>query len=665
MGISSCWKENLPEKGQDRHQVQNLVATPGDEEVVLSWTMPEGWNPTDFLITYNDAASATVKLYTDGATAYTVTNLVNEFSYSFNVQAIYGENVSGMVSVSGKPTTSRFPITSYLVDTDDQTVTVTWEKPSTLVEGYTVKYYMEGDEGNVQEVKIDKDALKHEFKGLTNDKSYLFSFVANYAKGDSEPVEFKAMPALAIPYFVSATSVAQGWPVTFQFNRTDFPEATDVKWSFPDGGTKTGDEVTYSIYATGEKQVILTAKVNGIDKEWKIDITLREWVVESTGLAQDGTTYNGYKGSYPIFSPDGKTVYGITFNKISGLYAYDIMTGAEKWRFIPEIPSGSYNPGTVNPVNGDIYYGTTTAGQFYCVSSEGKLKWTFKDAQSMKSTAPAVSADGSIVYIADATGNVFAINATSGAKIWGTTAGNGSQAGSLLLNGNDLIVGSGDTGKTITFINATDGSEISTIALTKGATDIAGMAVSDDKKTAYVPLLGDGIASIDLASRTLIKEFHFAGNNVYAPVIASNGIVVVGSKDSRIYGLKADLSEVIWTYAHFGAESTTNNAFNYSHPCADTEGRVYFTNGQAAPYTCMTIDAATGTIIEQFTYKDHASCKQMGGNNFLDGVIYSGYIGASGNNGVLVGKYVGGTRKFWGGPGGDICGSGCVQSPLL
>ena len=663
LGVSSCWKENLPEKGQDRHQVQNLVATPGDEEVVLSWTMPEGWNPTDFLITYNDAASATVKLYTDGATTYTVSNLVNEFSYSFNVQAIYGDAVSGMVSVSGKPTTSRFPITTYLVETDDQTVTVTWEKPSTLVEGYTVKYYMEGEEGNVQEVKIGKDVLKYEFKNLTNDKSYIFSFVANYAKGDSEPVEIKAMPALAIPYFVSATSVAQGWPVTFQFNRADFPEATDVKWTFPDGGTREGDEVTYSIFATGEKQVILNAKVNGVQKEWKIDITLREWVVESTDLKTDGTNYNGFKGSYPIFSPDGKTVYGITFNKISGLYAYDIMTGAEKWRFIPEIASGSYNPGTVNPVNGDIYYGTTTAGQFYCVSAEGKLKWTFKEAGSMQSTAPVVSADGSTVYIADATGNVFAINASSGAKIWGTTAGNGKKVGSLLLNGNDLIVGAGDTGKTITFINVADGSEITTIALTKGATDIAGMAVSDDKKIAYVPLLSSGIASIDLATRTLIKEFHFAGNNVYAPVVSSNGIVVVGSKDSKIYGLKADLSEVVWTYAHL-AEGT-NNAFNYSHPGADTEGRVYFTNGQAAPYVCMTIDAATGTIIDQFTYKDHASCKQMGGNNYLDGVIYSGYIGASGNNGVLVGKYVGGTRKFWGGPGGDICGSGCVQSPLL
>ena len=199
MGISSCWKENLPEKGQDRHQIQNLVATPGDEEVVLSWTMPEGWNPTDFLITFNDAESATVKLYTDGATTYTVANLVNEFTYTFNVQAIYGDAVSGMVSATGKPTTSRFPIANQIVETDDQTVIVTWEKPSTLVEGYTVKYYMEGDEGNVQEVKIGKDVVKYEFKGLTNDKSYIFSFVANYAKGDSEPVEFKAMPALAIP----------------------------------------------------------------------------------------------------------------------------------------------------------------------------------------------------------------------------------------------------------------------------------------------------------------------------------------------------------------------------------------------------------------------------------------------------------------------------------
>ena len=62
---------------------------------------------------------------------------------------------------------------------------------------------------------------------------------------------------------------------------------------------------------------------------------------------------------------------------------------------------GSYNMLTVNPVTGDIYYGTQTAGQFYAVTQEGKLKWTFAEAGSMQSAAPAVNAAGTAVYICD------------------------------------------------------------------------------------------------------------------------------------------------------------------------------------------------------------------------------------------------------------------------
>lgn len=52
----------------------------------------------------------------------------------------------------------------------------------------------------------------------------------------------------------------------------------------------------------------------------------------------------------------------------------------------------------------------------------------------------------------------------------------------------------------------------------------------------------------------------------------------------------------------------------------------------------------------------------MGGNNYLDGVIYSAFIGGSSKNGVFVGKYVGGERaSSWSTHGGDICGSCCVK----
>ena len=65
-GLTACWSEDIPEAGAARHQVTDLTATPGDEEVLLSWSLPEGWNPTDFIVYYTDADSETVTLRTGG-----------------------------------------------------------------------------------------------------------------------------------------------------------------------------------------------------------------------------------------------------------------------------------------------------------------------------------------------------------------------------------------------------------------------------------------------------------------------------------------------------------------------------------------------------------------------------------------------------------------------
>ena len=57
--LAACWTEDIPEAGTARHQVTGLTATPGDEEVLLSWSMPEGWNPTDFIVYYTNTDSKT------------------------------------------------------------------------------------------------------------------------------------------------------------------------------------------------------------------------------------------------------------------------------------------------------------------------------------------------------------------------------------------------------------------------------------------------------------------------------------------------------------------------------------------------------------------------------------------------------------------------------
>ena len=650
LSVTSCWKENLPEAGAARHQVTDLKAVPGDEEAQLSWSMPEGWNPTEYLITYTDGDKISLRT---SEKSYSITGLTNGETYTFEVQAVYGDLISGAVSAAAKPTTSRFAVTDLSAEGSANMVILTWTKPSTSVSSYTLTYSSEKSEA--QKVTIEADKESYTVDELENDVIYTFSLVANYAKGPSEPAVAKAMPALAVPYFLDRTTAAVNQPVKFTFNTEGYPSATNIRWTFPDGKILTGTEVSYGIPSSGTQQVILTIHLGDKDKSWTIELQIRDYVVNYIDWECVGANYNGFKGSCPVFSPDGKTVYNITFNKTTCLYAFNVETGEKIWVYEPSAASGSYNPLTVNPVTGDIYFGTTTAGQFYCVNAKGDLKWKFDGAGSMKSAAPAVNKDGSVVFIGDGAGNIFALDAASGSKKW--SAALGSAAAGLLVNGNELVAGA--TNGTVTFYNTADGTVITSLKF-PCMTDITGFAVGNDKRTVYLPAK-TAMCSFDLETRAiLVESLSVADNNLYEPVVAPNGNVYVAGKDNCVYCLDKDLTRVVWKYQHTDAAGKVVNAFNYSHPCVDTENHLYITSGQAGNVSY--IFNADGTIKESWTYGSSKNQKQMGGNNYLNGVLYSAFVGNTGDNGAFYGKYVGGERaNTWSTHGGDICGSCCLK----
>lgn len=650
LSVTSCWKENLPEAGAARHQVTDLKAVPGDEEAQLSWSMPEGWNPTEYLITYTDGDKISLRT---SEKSYLITGLTNGETYTFEVQAVYGDLISGAVSAAAKPTTSRFAVSDLVAEGSANMVILTWTKPSTNVTSYTLTY--SSDNTAAQEISIEADKESYTVDELENDVIYTFSLVANYAKGPSEPAVAKAMPALAVPYFLDRTTAAVNQPVKFTFNTEGYPSATNVRWTFPDGKILTGTEVSYGIPSSGTQHVTLTVHLGDKDKSWNIELQIRDYVVNYIDWECVGANYNGFKGSCPVFSPDGKTVYNITFNKTTCLYAFNVETGEKIWVYEPSAVSGSYNPLTVNPVTGDIYFGTTTAGQFYCVNAKGDLKWKFDGAGSMKSAAPAVNKDGSVVYVGDNTGNIFALDAASGAKKW--SAALGSATAGLLVNGNELVAGA--TNGTVTFYNTADGTVITSLKF-PCMTDITGFAVGNDKRTVYLPAK-TAMCSFDLETRAiLVESLSVADNNLYEPVVAPNGNVYVAGKDNCVYCLDKDLTRVVWKYQHTDAAGKVVNAFNYSHPCVDTENHLYITSGQAGNVSY--IFNADGTVKESWTYGSSNQQKQMGGNNYLNGVFYSAFVGNTGDNGAFYGKYVGGERaNTWSTHGGDICGSCCLK----
>lgn len=650
LSVTSCWKENLPEAGAARHQVTDLKAVPGDEEAQLSWSMPEGWNPTEYLITYTDGDKISLRT---SEKSYSITGLTNGETYTFEVQAVYGDLISGAVSAAAKPTTSRFAVSDLVAEGSANMVILTWTKPSTNVTSYTLT--CSSDNTAAQEISIEADKESYTIDELENDVIYTFSLVANYAKGPSEPAVAKAMPALAVPYFLDRTTAAVNQPVKFTFNTEGYPSATNIRWTFPDGKILTGTEVSYGIPSSGTQQVTLTVHLGDKDKSWNIELQIRDYVVNYIDWECVGANYNGFKGTCPVFSPDGKTVYIITFNKTTCLYAFNVETGEKIWAYEPSAASGSYNPLTVNPVTGDIYFGTTANGQFYCVNAKGDLKWKFDGAGSMKSAAPAVNKDGSVVYVGDAAGNIFALDAASDAKKW--QAALGSATAGLLVNGNELVAGA--TNGSVTFYNTADGTVITSLKF-PCMTDISGFAVGNDKKTVYLPAK-TAMCSFDLETRAiLVESLSVADNNLYEPVVAPNGNVYVAGKDNCVYCLDKDLTRVVWKYQHTDAAGKVVNAFNYSHPCVDTENHLYITSGQAGNVSY--IFNADGTVKESWTYGSSNQQKQMGGNNYLNGVFYSAFVGNTGDNGAFYGKYVGGERaNTWSTHGGDICGSCCLK----
>lgn len=659
---ASCWTEDIPEAGAARHQVEALTATPGDEEVTLAWEIPDGWNPTDYIVFYTDEESQTVTLRTGGANRYVVDKLTNGISYNFNVQAVYGKLISNAVTVAGRPSTSRLPVTDLTVtDTGDGYVALAWSAPSTLVEKYTLSYYIEDMPGDIRTQEIGKEQTAYRCEGLTNDKTWFFLLAAEYAKGPAEADVVRAMPTKAIPYFISSETAAVDQPVTFEFNRTAYADASDVTWTFPDGTVLTGDKVLSGFKTTGNQTVMLSAKIDGSSREWKITVEIRPYVVNFMDWEQaDGAKYESPTYTCSVLSPDAGTVYVNTGNKVSNLYAFDVRTGKNKWTFRPtdngDMQAESKSMVAVNPVSGDIYYGTSAGGQFYAVKPDGTLHWKFSKCGSMNSAPPAVSADGTVVYIADAKGDLYALDAETGTERWSAPYAAGSCGYGLLVNGGEVVLGAKTA---IHFVNAADGTKIEAVSVS--IVNSIGFAVSPDRKKAYFAY-ATTLAAVDLDSHTLYARSAAGGDNYYQPIVAGDGTVFAGTKDGYVRFFSSDLQTMIHEEQ---PSSVKKNTFNFTRPLVDANNRFYImASGNSTEDSLVLEYDTSGNKISDWSYTQN-NCQN--GCNLADGVLYTVNQGSGdGGNGLFIGKYIGAARgRGWSSHGGDHCGSGCIQSPLI
>ncbi|MDX9748452.1 MAG: PQQ-binding-like beta-propeller repeat protein [Paludibacter sp.] len=465
--LVACEDELLPKANLNLMEVATLTATPGDMEVNITWTPMENAKPTGYFLTWTPGtaslAGGEIILEAD-KTNHLVGNLINGETYTFFIQAIYGdEGRSGKISTRSRPLSSRPAPTSFTAIPNNASVELKWTKPTnTNLTGYSLVV-----SPGSQTFTVSKDVESFIVTGLTNGVLYSFEMSAVYPNGLSDKATSTATPAdVPVGYLWSSIELRSGDlsgyvktsnPVFSPDGNTIYiPTSTPnghlfavdrvtgiIKWVFQiptityGGGAVVGNDGT--IYQCGTDSKVYAINPNGTQK----------WVFTAAGAF----------GAFPALSADG-FLYCLANGTSSTLYAINVTSGNKEWE---QSLSGNTGGAVAIDNAGNIYAGTnskifkynskgekqwetgalilTERGSFAIDGTtlyaalrggagiaavnmvNGDIKWTFANASASDAYFPIVGKDGTIYFNEkNASGKVYAVN-PNGTEKWNTVIG--------------------------------------------------------------------------------------------------------------------------------------------------------------------------------------------------------------------------------------------------
>jgi len=259
----------------------------------------------------------------------------------------------------------------------------------------------------------------------------------------------------------------------------------------------------------------------------------------SVGLSSDGDTTNSWSFEDDIEfttvpSVGSELVYGVSrqgADSTSELYALDVDTGSERWRFTPE----EFITSPATESSEFVYVGGMNG--LYAVDSEsGEEQWHF-EIERVRST-PTV-ADG-VVYAGTDDGNLYALDAESGDEQWTFEVG-GEIYTQAVSNGRLYVAGKND----VYSLDAETGDQ-------RWHNDDVGTEVPLTVHENWIYLQQDDEAIIALDDSG-DQQWQFTPPeqlSTDAPVILG-GVAYIGTAevvDNFVYGVDAQTGEEEWRY---------------------------------------------------------------------------------------------------------------------
>jgi len=342
---------------------------------------------------------------------------------------------------------------------------------------------------------------------------------------------------------VSADAEYRGGPQRTGVYDVKGPKRGELLWQFTTGGVMQAaptvvDGAAYVGSADGHLYAVDTQT---LQEKWKFDAGR---TVISTPAVAGGTVYfgSGCVGGGPqrCNDPPGSDYY---------VYALDLETGQEKWRF------GTSGAVVSSPLfaDGVVYFGSEDRHLYALEAQTGQEKWRFKTEDALWSS-PAL--DDGIVYIGDgciycgSTGNrhLYAIDSQTGQELWRFETGGWVEATPAVADG-VVYIGSGD--RHIYAVDSQTGQEL--WRFETGSAVSGAPAISDS--VVYAASKDGNLYAIDGQTGGELWKFETEGPLLHGPAVA-DGVVYVGSIDRFFYAVEGQTGEELWRFLAWGCDSS-------------------------------------------------------------------------------------------------------------
>ena len=224
-------------------------------------------------------------------------------------------------------------------------------------------------------------------------------------------------------------------------------------------------------------------------------------------------------------------------------YKLDARTGALLWRF--QLDAVSFSSPAVAPDGAS--FTCTLAGTHWGVNRDGTQRWNFSAPGGQIMGSPALSSDGSVVYMPSG-GGLIARDALSGAALWTSPAGDANDRPTVAPDGSIFFTND----KLYKLLpNGTQlwGHDSGVGGMGHPALNADASAVFTGSYCGPAPCPGQAFG-IDAASGAQLWNMTTAGGSFFAApgYNAGDGTVLFPSFDNSFYLLNASTGTTLWKY---------------------------------------------------------------------------------------------------------------------